>query len=60
MQDQSNIILYVIKRENRKVQFNALSLLFLFLTKLGRITKGILISCEMEVDREMLKGKMST
>lgn len=50
MQMQSNVILYVIKTEDRKVQFNALSLLFLFLTKLGRIKKRILISCEMEMD----------
>lgn len=59
MQTQSNVILYVIKTEDRKVQFNALSLLFLFLTKLGRITKRTLISCEMEMDWEMLKGKHS-
>lgn len=57
MRTQSNVILYVIKTEDRKVQFNALSLLFLFLTKLGRITKRTLISCEMEMDWEMLKGK---
>lgn len=57
MQMQANVILYVIKTEDRKVQFKALSLLFLFLRKLGRITKRTLISCEMEMDWEMLKGK---
>lgn len=50
MQMQANVILYVIKTEDRKVQFKALSLLFLFLRKLGRITKRTLISCEMEMD----------